>query len=371
MSTSAPLIDSGAAGSNTSLSNSGITTSSTTDLGKRTRKPTEKEFFHSDYHDRYQRGSKAKVGTDGGWASGSSKGGRFGGGDDGGYSMGSLPASAKTSSHGAHVASRASAKDKEVPIAPIVSRYIPPSVVLSPIDKSLKLVLSPDHLECTGCEGGYRMARATHGVHAGSYFWEVQVLEPLGPDAHVRLGWSTRLGELQSFVGYDKYSYGYRDVDGSKCHQCIREDHYGQSYSEGDIIGCFLRLDDFDPRNNEMRFYKNGVDLGPAYVGTEILPAVYMPAISLFMRARVRVNFGPSFILKYNLYGANAVSEVQPMSIEDRREHDQNIARIREVWMAKYSRDNSNSNSSSSSNNNQNNSNSNITNTININHEIS
>jgi hypothetical protein len=214
------------------------------------------------------------------------------------------------------------------------------------------------------------MARATHGVHMGSYFWEAQVLEPLGPDAHIRLGWSTRLGELQSFVGYDKYSYGYRGVGGSRCHEAVRI-NYGQSFGEGDIIGCFLRLDDYDPDNNEMRFYKNGIDMGPAYTGTEILPGVYMPAISLFMKAKVRVNFGPSFILKYNLYGANAVSEVQPMSIEDRREHDHKITQIREAWMTKYNSENNNNNSnnnnsssSSSSSNSNSNSNSSINNNL-------
>lgn len=31
------------------------------------------------------------------------------------------------------------------------------------------------------------------------------------------------------------------------------------------------------------------------------------------------MNFGPSFILRHDIYGANAVSEVQPMSPEDRK----------------------------------------------------
>ena len=31
------------------------------------------------------------------------------------------------------------------------------------------------------------------------------------------------------------------------------------------------------------------------------------------------MNFGPSFILRHDIYGANAISEVQPMSPEDRK----------------------------------------------------
>ena len=59
------------------------------------------------------------------------------------------------------------------------------------------------------------MIRATHGVHSGSYFWEIEIL--LGcPDSHVRVGWSTRQGELQAPVGFDKFSFAYRDISGKR-----------------------------------------------------------------------------------------------------------------------------------------------------------
>lgn len=60
------------------------------------------------------------------------------------------------------------------------------------------------------------MIRATHGVHSGSYYYEVEILQPESDDAHVRVGWSTRQGVLNSFVGYDKWSYGIRDIAGGK-----------------------------------------------------------------------------------------------------------------------------------------------------------
>jgi hypothetical protein len=105
------------------------------------------------------------------------------------------------------------------------------SVALSIYDKAAQLVLSPDQLTCFGCDvskllivsntivigvfkGGYRMVRATHGIHKGSYLWEAEILPPQGSNAHVRIGWSTRQGELQSSVGFDQYSFGYRDIDG-------------------------------------------------------------------------------------------------------------------------------------------------------------
>ncbi len=74
------------------------------------------------------------------------------------------------------------------------------------------------------------MIRATHGVHMGSYYYEVEILpQPLSKstvgrgrgdvkeeenEGHVRIGWSTRQGELQGPVGFDQYSFGYRDTEG-------------------------------------------------------------------------------------------------------------------------------------------------------------
>jgi hypothetical protein len=69
-----------------------------------------------------------------------------------------------------------------------------------------------------------------------------------------------------------------------------------------------------------MRFFKNGLDQGLAYSGSAEIPiGVYFPAISLFGTARITVNFGPSFILKHDIYGANGCSEAQPMSPDDRK----------------------------------------------------
>ena len=180
------------------------------------------------------------------------------------------------------------------------------------------------------------MVRATHGVHNGAYFWEAQILspEPFDEHSHVRLGWSTRMGELQAPVGYDKHSYAYRDESGSKVHSSHRIDNYGEAFGPGDIIGMYLYLDIDDSSNNQMRFFKNGKDQGIAYKGKEIPQGVYFPAVSVFKTAQVRVNFGPSFILRHDIYGANAVSEVQPMSPDDRKVHEQRILDVRKAIAA-------------------------------------
>lgn len=47
-------------------------------------------------------------------------------------------------------------------------------------------------------------------------YWECTVLPPETREGHCRLGWSLPTGSLQAPVGYDKSSYAYRDIAGSK-----------------------------------------------------------------------------------------------------------------------------------------------------------
>lgn len=185
------------------------------------------------------------------------------------------------------------------------------------------------------------MVRATHGVYRGSYYFEVEIL-PHTPSKHIialdnvngygnndtissgdaqsdaqfcphiRIGWSTRQGELQAPVGFDQNSFGYRDqmgewtspvlscpadhkltivffllivfFAGSKVHKSHRADGYGEPYGPGDVIGCHIALFD-DAANNRMSFYRNGVDQGVAFSGTEITSqGIYFPAVSLYMK---------------------------------------------------------------------------------------
>ena len=42
-------------------------------------------------------------------------------------------------------------------------------------------------------------------------------------------------------VGYDQYSFGYRDLEGSKVHSGLRQ-QYGLAYGQGDVIGCLLHM---------------------------------------------------------------------------------------------------------------------------------
>lgn len=211
-----------------------------------------------------------------------------------------------------------------------VEQYIPASVALNLYDRASGLHVSRDQMTVTTDESGYKMIRATHGVHAGQYYWELKVLPPLDAcsGAHVRVGWSTRQGHLQAHVGFDKWSFGYRDIGGSRCHAGVRDDVYGKPFTVGDVVGCFIQLDTIDSSRNEIRFYLNGQDQGIAYHGEEIAAGVYFPAVSLFNRASVMVNYGPSFIFEHNTT-ANAISELQPMAPASRKMHEELITKLR------------------------------------------
>mmetsp|Transcript_9520 Transcript_9520/g.21447 ORF Transcript_9520/g.21447 Transcript_9520/m.21447 type:complete len:223 (+) Transcript_9520:244-912(+) len=216
------------------------------------------------------------------------------------------------------------------------------------------------------------MVRATQGVYQGSYYFEVEVLSPgtqghvdpaasgVGPtsssaadksgtgtggvaengatgagaggrrgmpEAHVRVGWSGRSGELQAPVGFDRHSFAYRDVQGSKVHDSDRQS-YGESYGPGDVVGCSLTMNE-DPSRTRLCFYKNGVSQGVAYSGAEVPLGVYFPAVSLYMDANVRVNFGPRFIKRPDLANVHPVSDLQPLSQEERKIHEQHIDAIK------------------------------------------
>eukprot|EP00968_Pinguiococcus_pyrenoidosus_P002034 scaffold109_cov252-Pinguiococcus_pyrenoidosus.AAC.19 len=113
-------------------------------------------------------------------------------------------------------------------------------------DCAPQLTLSEDALTATGFKG-HRMVRASHGVNVGNWYFEVEILpsaaEKIG---HCRVGFATRQGELQAPVGYDKHSYGYRDLCGSRIHQSYREDGYGKAFRVGDVVGAAIFIKDED-----------------------------------------------------------------------------------------------------------------------------
>ena len=234
-------------------------------------------------------------------------------------------------------------------------------------------------LSITGAMRGYRMARASHGVSStGCYYFEcivlpgpsaTDVLYSLPPNArlgsglrenlqaaveweetqaakqppnidmtdensskrrkveeninpppqvggHVRIGWSMRTGDLQAPVGYDKWSYGIRDIDGSILHCSRRQENWGgEGFESNDVIGCAICFDESEgydddaterKNNNHIRFFKNGDCMGQFVISKgkreggeafrNIERGMYYPAVSCYMGGAVRANFGPYWV---------------------------------------------------------------------------
>ena len=92
-------------------------------------------------------------------------------------------------------------------------------------------------------EKGYRMAKASHGVSQGCYYFEVKINEPLTQKANLRIGWSQISGDLQGPCGFDTFSYSYRSHPASIFH-ASQGSQYGSGYAPGDVVGCWIHLGD-------------------------------------------------------------------------------------------------------------------------------
>uniref|UniRef100_A0A0D9XWU1 B30.2/SPRY domain-containing protein n=1 Tax=Leersia perrieri TaxID=77586 RepID=A0A0D9XWU1_9ORYZ len=190
------------------------------------------------------------------------------------------------------------------------------------------------------------MVRATRGVAAGAWYFELKVLH-LGSTGHTRIGWATNNADLHAPVGFDVFGFGYRDIDGSKVHKSWRSKYADQGYGEGDVLGFYIHLPDgelYEPKQpflvhykglpfraetpkvaeqktpdpvpgSEICYFKNGVCQGTAFV--DIPGGRYYPAASMYTmpdepNCEVRFNFGPNFEFFPEDFGGRSVP--QPMS---------------------------------------------------------
>jgi Set1/Ash2 histone methyltransferase complex subunit ASH2 len=198
-------------------------------------------------------------------------------------------------------------------------------VQLSKTGKAPQLQLSEDRRSVTGHKG-FRSVRATHGVHQGTWYVEVE-LTHMGATGHARVGWSSKKAELQAPVGYDEHGFAYRDLEGSKVRHGAREP-YGEPFKQGDVVGMLIHLPEggrpIEVRDKKIHrfkgslfyedeqevapeplvgssisFFVNGKPQGPAY--TDFKEGTYYPTFSLFTLpeqtegATLTVNFGPDF----------------------------------------------------------------------------
>ncbi|WFD30317.1 (methyl)glyoxal oxidase [Malassezia sp. CBS 17886] len=116
-------------------------------------------------------------------------------------------------------------------------------------DRSPFTRISRDAL-LVGTDKGYRSARTNVGVREGAWYVEMEVLPPdtstrasppMRDGPHVRLGWGRREAALNAPVGWDAYSYGFRDQTGARVTLSTPE-VYGRPFGPGDVVGLYIRL---------------------------------------------------------------------------------------------------------------------------------
>lgn len=119
-------------------------------------------------------------------------------------------------------------------------------------DRSHYVHIAADATSIT-TEKGFRSARANVPIREGAWYYEVLIekgvdssssglSKPASPASpHVRIGISRREAPLNAPVGFDGYSYGFRDKTGEKVH--ISETRpYGQPFVTGDVVGVYVYL---------------------------------------------------------------------------------------------------------------------------------
>ncbi|KAK4047120.1 transcription factor, contains a PHD finger motif [Microbotryomycetes sp. JL201] len=132
---------------------------------------------------------------------------------------------------------------------------LPQGVRYSWEDRSSFSYLTQDAKTVTA-DKGWRAARANVPLREGNWYWEIQIERGGGEPARgrsegswARVGVGRREASLNGPVGFDGYSYGYRDKNGDSC-TMSRTQPYGKPFKSGDTIGVYISLPPRTPPAN-------------------------------------------------------------------------------------------------------------------------
>lgn len=150
-------------------------------------------------------------------------------------------------------------------------------------DRAMGLSLSQDGLSCESrVPKAWFGSRCMGGVHTrGKYYYEAKITR----DGLCRIGWSTLKASLD--LGTDQESFGFGGT-GKKSNQRKFED-YGESFTTGDVMGCYLDLD-----NGRMWWSKNDKQFEIAYRldAKFSTPHCAMHPAVLVQNSSLELNFG-------------------------------------------------------------------------------
>lgn len=197
-----------------------------------------------------------------------------------------------------------------------------PGIVLDDYNSDLNFVIESDgvtgsSLHNDGFEYMWAGARATHGVKTGKVYFEVSILEKLPvtmpqteTNPHVvRLGWSVDRANLQ--VGEDNLSFGYGGTGKASVNNKFF--NYGEPYTSGDIISCYI---DLDANPGVVLYSKNGKYLGVAFhLDHSANGQTFFPHVTV-KNMRLLVNFGQFQSCFHSLEGFCFLTRLPPNLLE-------------------------------------------------------
>lgn len=147
-----------------------------------------------------------------------------------------------------------------------------PPWTISVFDRGSALAVTPDGLRVQSREQReWHGGRCTRGVQGNNV--RVGFEATVTDEGLCRVGWSTSQATLD--LGTDRFGFGFGGT-GKKSNN-KQFDDYGEAFGKSDIITCLL-----DQSKGEIKFLKNGVDLGTAFtINQSLKNAAFFPAVVL------------------------------------------------------------------------------------------
>ncbi|XP_018576572.1 ATP-dependent RNA helicase Ddx1 [Anoplophora glabripennis] len=155
-----------------------------------------------------------------------------------------------------------------------------PPWTMSILDRGNALAVAPCGLRVQSREQKeWHGVRCTRGVNSGKWAFEATVTD----EGLCRVGWSSLQANLD--LGTDRFGFGFGGT-GKKSNN-KQFDNYGEAFGKCDVITCLLDAD-----SGEIRFCKNGVDLGRAFTADKNLIRNGMFPAVVLKNAEMEFNFG-------------------------------------------------------------------------------